>query len=178
MSQEFKNVSTEYLVMLCREGNARAFETLISLWEKPLAARALHLTGNQDAVNDIVQDSFLAIVKDISKLDDPACFKSWAYKIISFKSIDWIRKQQRQRRVFDKGAEIDENKPSYDSNVINKILIKDILNQLKPEDRYLLTLRYLEGLSIKEIADRLRIRQGTIKSRLHKIRKHASSIII
>ncbi len=138
-------------------------------WQERLWRHAYHLTGEEDAAWDAVQDTWVAIVKGIRRLQDEAAFPRWAYKILSNRCADWVRERQRERKLSDRSAPggiccQETSGGEYDS-------LKSALARLPGGQRALLSLRYADGYSTGEIAEILGVPEGTVKSRLHHARE-------
>ena len=88
----------QVLVLRCREGDEEAFGQLMDRWQERLWRHAFRLSGHEDAAWDILQESWLGISRGIQRLQDPAAFPGWAYRIVSNKCRDWIRREQRRRQ--------------------------------------------------------------------------------
>ncbi len=114
MTQLSEEVIDEILVMDSQTGSAKAMELLVARWHKRLWRHAQHLVGDTEAAWDVTQQSWLAIIKGLGKLQDPACFRSWAYRITTNLSVDWIRKQQRSRQGSLDDVEVPT--PAHDSD--------------------------------------------------------------
>jgi len=158
------------LVLDCQSGSVKALEILVSRWQKRLWQYAYNLTRNTDASWDITQEGWLSIIKGLRKLQDPACFKAWAYRIITNKSIDWVRKDKKVKQISMKG--IEEQQTSRK----NDIGIKELLEKLDIGKKVVLSLYYFEQLTIPEISIALKIPKGTVKSRLHNARKELKKL--
>lgn len=174
MERNDEQVLDELLVLDCQTGDLDALKQLVDRWQPRLLRYAFRLTHSQDAAPDIVQEAWMAIVKGLAKLDDPARFRPWAYRITTRKSVDWIHRQQRKRSL----EQIVAAEPSSDGttshpNDSNGDLgrLQDALAVLPEEERRLLLLHYVECLAIGEIAEVLAIPAGTVKSRLFHCRK-------
>ena len=126
---------------------------------------------------DVVQDSWLAIVKAIQRLDDPASFRRWAYTIVTRKASDW----RRRRGCEDPSLDVNETHveaAAPEAEVDGTVgLLREALRRLPGQPRALLTLRYLECFEIWELAAIFRIPVGTVRSRLHHARHHLREII-
>lgn len=83
-----EQIADEILVMDCQSGRVGALEILVARWQKRLWRYAYGLTGDTEAAWDVTQDSWLAIIRGISRLNDPARFRSWAYRIVTNKASD------------------------------------------------------------------------------------------
>ena len=168
----------ELLVLRCQDGEDAALEELITRWQTRLFRHAVYLTGRQDAAGDSVQESWLAIVSGLQRLDDPARFPKWAYRIVSNKCADWTRRQRRQRRLTknvasDAGAAC----PSADDSLASitddeeLVRLRQAMRQMPGDQRAILSMCYLEGRPLREIAQVLDIPTGTVKSRLYHARE-------
>jgi len=160
----------EILVMDCQSGSVRALEILVSRWQKRLWRYAYNLTGDSEAAWDITQESWLGIIKGLRKLQDPAKFKAWVYRITTNKSIDWIRKSKAVKQIGIEEIEEQQSSQKKDTGV------KELLEKLDIRKQVVLSLYYFEQLSVPEISVALKIPKGTVKSRLHSARKELKEL--
>ncbi len=170
MADHREQLVDELLVMDAQSGRVKALEMLVSRWQKRLWRYACRLTGSPEAAWDVTQESWLGIVRGISRLGDPARFRPWVYRIVTNKANDWLRRRAKQSRI---QASRDINIPQQHSGRPPDEMATDIetiLRQIPERSRTVLTLYYLEGLPLVEVARVLRMAQGTVKSRLHTAR--------
>ncbi len=160
MDRTVEQLIDEILVMDCQSGRVKAMEMLVSRWQKRLWQYAYHLTGSADAAWDITQESWLGIIKGIGKLHDPARFRPWAYKIITNKANDWIKKKKDTRYISIEETNVPQHEEKKD------IGVKDLVQKMDFRKKVVLSLYYFEQLSVSEISVALRIPKGTVKSRL------------
>jgi RNA polymerase sigma-70 factor (ECF subfamily) len=160
MERTVDQLIDEILVMDCQSGRVKAMEVLVSRWQKRLWQYAYHLTGSADAAWDITQEGWLGIIKGIGKLHDPARFRPWAYKIITNKANDWIRKKKDTRHISIEETNIPRHEEKKD------IGVKELVQKLDFRKKVVLSLYYFEQLSVSEVSVALRIPKGTVKSRL------------
>jgi len=160
----------EILVMDCQSGSVKALEMLVSRWQKRLWRYAYNLTGDPEAAWDVTQDSWLGIIKGLRKLNDPARFRPWAYKIVTNKANDWIRKSKDTRNITIEETQDHRHKEKKD------IGVKELVQKLDFRKKVVLSLDYFEELSISEISIALKIPNGTVKSRLHIARKELKEL--
>lgn len=170
MDRSVEQLIDEILVMDCQHGRVKAFESLVSRWHMRLYRYAYNLTGDSEAARDITQDTWLGIIKSLRKLNDPANFKAWAYRIATNKSIDWKRKNEAVKQINIKELEDHQHKEKKDRG------IKELLEKLDVRKKVVLSLYYFEQLSLPEISVALNIPKGTVKSRLHKARKELKEL--
>jgi RNA polymerase sigma-70 factor (ECF subfamily) len=181
MERTADEIADELLVLNSQAGSAVAWKRLVHRWHPKMFAQAKRAAGSPEAAADITQEAWLAILRSIRRLDDPAKFRAWSHRIVANKTADWIRRKQSSRQLIQNVAE--EKQPTEadhsqatDSARQEKVeTVRNTIKQLPQEQRRLLALFYVEGKSIKEIAQRLSIPQGTVKSRLHSIRQEMKS---
>ena len=91
------SVYEELLVLRAQDGEPRAFNALVDHWHVRLLRYAQHLTGDSESAADIMQDVWLSVVRSLRRLEDPARFRPWVYRIVANKCTDWIRARVRNR---------------------------------------------------------------------------------
>ena len=150
--------------MDAQDGNRQAMDALVRRWQQRLWQHALRLTGDPHAAWDVTQSAWYDIIRRLGKLQDPAAFRAWAFKITTCKSIDWLKSKQR--------------KSSISAETIDQLTIEqksdpgidELLKKLDINKRIVVCLYYYEGLSVSEISESLNIPSGTVKSRLFSAR--------
>ena len=114
MSRYSERIQDELLVLRCQEGDGAAFEDLVERWQERLWRHAWRLTGNEDAAWDVLQEAWMGIARGIRRLEDAAAFPAWAYRIVSNKCRDWIRRERRRREVHEAYSEnIDQEEDDH-----------------------------------------------------------------
>jgi RNA polymerase sigma-70 factor (ECF subfamily) len=164
-----------------RSGNSEseaAFRDLHGLWTADLRRMALVRIERPEAAEEVLQDAWLAIARGIQRLDDPACFPRWAFRIVERRCTDWIRKTTvtRRREVAAENAAHELapgslNEASATEPPDEVIELRLAVSRLPAESRNLLHLFYELGRSVAEIAEILGIPAGTVKSRLFSVRE-------
>lgn len=168
-SRTLEQVFDDYLVLCCQDGSAAAFERLVARWDARLLRHSHRLTGSHDGARDALQEAWLAISRGLRRLDDPARFRAWAYRIVTHKATDWIRREARHRRLAADAAEhARASSGAGDSGDIAALRIE--IDRLDEAHRVPLGLYYLDQLTVAEIAHALDLPVGTVKSRLHHAR--------
>ena len=117
-----------------------------------------------DAGPDAAQEALIQVFGDLRSLRDPAALRGWVRRIATREA---VRHAQRERR----SAELDAAReiPTTDDPGL-RVDVRRVLETLNPEQRAILVLRDLEGLSENEAAAQLEVAKGTAKSRLHRAR--------
>lgn len=174
MKRTHEDIQDELLVLLSQEGDADALKTLIARWQPRLGRLAWRLTADRDAARDVVQEVWLAIVRGLRRLDDPARFRSWAYRIVRNKCSDWTRRRVVRRSgpddLRDTAAKGSAESSSQMNSADELARLREALTNLPVEQRAILSLHYLDGMGIAEIARVFGVPRGTVKSRLYHAR--------
>jgi RNA polymerase sigma factor (sigma-70 family) len=162
-----ERIIDEYLILRCQDGDMTAFSDLIKRWQQPFQRFAMIVTKDKDLAADIVQDSWIKIIKGLPRLRDPVSFQAWAYRIVNNQCMDVLKKRNRYGEV--------ATLPSMKTNPIGALeerdYIQSLLAQLPDKHRSVLALHYLLGFDIAEIARITKSPKGTVKSRLFKARE-------
>ncbi|WP_425410157.1 RNA polymerase sigma factor [Hyphococcus sp.] len=169
MGRSTQRLFDEYLAAAARAGDRAAFERLAARWQPKLAAHAYRLAGEPDLARDIAQDAWADITRGLSKLDDVRVFHAWAFRIVTRRAADAIRRRQRDRKLMDAYA-ADASRLDYEGahNAPDSpnARLSAALNALPAPQRAAIALFYQQDLSVAEIAAALRIPAGTVKTRL------------
>ena len=175
MIRDAKQVLTELLVLDAQRGSERAFRDLHDLWHGDLRRMALVRLDQADAADDVLTETWLAIARGLSRLDDPACFPRWAFQIVQRRAADWVRRRVVERRREDAAAaeaDLLAPPPMTPAEPGDDVLaLRQAINHLPAAEQELLHLHYNAERSLQEIADVLHLPVGTIKSRLFSIRE-------
>src|SRR5687767_15021755 len=98
MNLDPKQALTDWLVLSAQGGDEKAFRDLYELWRADLWRLALVRVERPAAADEVAADVWLAIARNLSRLDDPACFPRWAFRIVERRSTDWVRRRSLERR--------------------------------------------------------------------------------
>jgi len=158
-------VLDEYLVVQSQLGDAEAFGCLVCRWHAKLLRHGRHFTRDGEAAEDVVQESWIAIVRGLGSLHDPARFGAWSFRIVANKARDWVRREEARRRAM-RGFEA--ARPPRDDTLPSSLIgrVRKGIAELEPTHRCILTWFYLEEMSVTDIAEALDVPAGTVKSRL------------
>ena len=173
MTRKPQDVFNELLVLQCQGGDTAAMEVLARQWHPLMLRHAFRFTRRSDAAEEIAQDAWLAIVRGLDRLHDPAVFRGWVYRIVSNKARDWIRRTQARRNLTAR-VEREPVPASHTEGADHEGAIRRLHAALEtlPEDRRaLLSMHYLEEMGVQEISLALGVPAGTVKSRLFHARK-------
>lgn len=175
------------LVLSSQEGNLDAFERLVIKHQKRMLNVAFRLTNDYDEACEVVQDAFVSAYKSIKSFRGDAKFTTWLTTITVNLSKNKLKqmKSRQGREVFslDEPIQTDDGQiaidpPSKEPSVLDKLEKRDVQNKvqdciraLEPDFREVLVLRDMQDFSYEEIGSILKVREGTVKSRLFRARE-------
>ncbi len=172
----------DLLVKRSRDGDLDAFEELVKRYESKVYTIAYRFTGNHADAGDLAQDAFIRAYQALRSFRGDASFATWLYRIASNVCRDELRRQQRQKKVSldEMMSQPGGNPPlaaadmspqeCLERSEIQELVQKQ-LNSLSGDQRLILVMREIQGLSYEEIAAALECNLGTVKSRLNRARQ-------
>ena len=156
------------LVLSCQKRDEPAFRELVNRWQPRLYYYVRRIVEDENAVWDVLQETWLAVYQKIRKLEDPRKFPAWLYKISHNKAVSLLRREGKYVQMAEEQmADCFENNGTIGIAEEQAELAHKLLGKLKLAHREVLTLYFLEGFSIREMAGILEVSEGTVKSRLH-----------
>ncbi|MEZ4848959.1 MAG: RNA polymerase sigma factor [Bacteroidia bacterium] len=157
------------------------FSCIYERYEPKLLRYVKRITGvSNEEAEDILQEAFLKIWRNINSYDTDLKFSTWIYRVVHNETISYWRKQSSFGK--DHQIDLDENFPEeFDSNSqpgdSNKnVLTHEILELLPLKYKTILVLKFLEGMDYDEISDILKIPPGTVATRINRAKKAFSAI--
>lgn len=171
------------LIDRLKQGQEWAFETLVGRFQKKLLALAYSITLDREESLEIVQDVFVSVYKNIGTFREDSGLATWLRRITVNGCLNWKRKWKRRFRWSHQSIDqengtllsdvenlVDTPETALRDKELETIVMKTI--EILPEKvRAVFVLKTLEGLSYEEIAATLKIKKGTVSSRLHLARK-------
>lgn len=173
MSGRHEDIEDQLLVMDAQDRAPGAMDRLVERWQRRLWQHAARLTGDGQAAWDVTQQTWLAIIRGLHRLEDPARFRAWAYRIATNKAADWIR--HRRAAPGQAGDDIAE-RPAPQAGDRDPTGVRELLGMLNAEKQVVLSLHYFDRLGIEEIGVALGLPAGTVKSRLHHARRELKEL--
>lgn len=168
---------------LLKQRDEEAFRVLIRRYQGKLFSIAYSMTLDREESLDIVQETFLKVYQNIHTFREESKLSTWLHRITVNLCLNWKRRWKRRFKWYHRPIERDEtgDRPElgtdnycadslYEKKEFEKILWEN-LKQLPEEARVVFVLKEVEGLSYNEIARVLKIKRGTVSSRLFYARK-------
>ena len=156
------------LIEKIKQQNSQAFSQLYDRYAAPLYGMILHIVQDKDVADDVLQESFIKIWKNISKWDEHrSSLFTWMYTIARNQSLDaWRRVSNRKIQPLD--ASLESIKGESLDTIQDRSEVLNLLSSLDPKYRLVVDCLFIKGMSQREMADETGIPLGTIKSRLAK----------
>lgn len=165
------------LVDLAKNGNEKAFATLMNRYRDSIYYMLLKMVNNNSDAEDLTIEAFGKAFHNIESYTPDFAFSTWLFKIATNNCIDFIRKKQSSPAAIDQLQDdldsitknIQSDMPDPEEAIINdqKIaVLRSIVNQLKPRYRQLIELRYYKEYTYEEISAELNLPIGTVKAQL------------
>lgn len=177
------NNTVKCLIKQVKQGDQLAFGKLIELYQHKVYRICFRLIGNCHGAEDLAQEVFLQAYQNINNHDTNKKFSSWLFRIAIQLTMDRLKKTIPDYYL---DTEIDDAKgmtrytwsPANNKLLDNQVIgleLQDTVQketfQLAPEYRSVIVLKYMEGLSLREISEIMQIPIGTVKTSVHRGRE-------
>jgi RNA polymerase sigma-70 factor (ECF subfamily) len=170
------------LIQQAQQGDSAAFNQVVTAYRRRILGTISRLIGRPEDVEDVAQEVFLRLYFSLGQLRTPEVFEPWLYRLTVNACYDYLRKSRR-RLEFRMSDLSEQQVMMADAEAGSKIQdeesarrrVKDTVNELlaavSPEDRILLTLKEVEGLSLKELEKIYSVNENALKVRLFRARQ-------
>lgn len=162
-----------------KAGDKDSFDLLYEEYHLMLYRSAFLILGNKEDAEDVLQETFLSIYKNINNLSSKEKLRPWIFTIL--KNSCYTRYKKRKKEFPDEfilnKVDLDIDSKGEDE-FTTRNEIEEALLKLKPKEREVIVLFYYDDLSIEEIAKVLRTFKGTVKSRLFRARNNLKKELI
>ena len=164
------------IIERCLNGDQDAWEAIVRLYWRKVFNVAYKFVGRHDLAEDLTQDVFLKLYKSLDTFDRRANFQTWLISVSRNLCIDHYRSVRKERETISRDVDSSEvNAVSHDVAADTKlehrdrvVLLRHALDKLPPTLRTAVMLRDIQELTYQEIADQLRLPEGTVKSRINR----------
>jgi RNA polymerase sigma-70 factor (ECF subfamily) len=166
----------ETLIQRCLNGDQAAWDQIVKQYWRKVFNVAYKFVGKHDEAEDLTQDIFLKIFRSLDTFDRRANFQTWLISVSRNLCIDHYRSVRKERETIDRDVDANElPHASPDAGPIAALeqrdrvsLLREALAALPETLRTAVLMRDIQELSYQEIADRLRLPEGTVKSRINR----------
>ena len=160
----FREVEDRDLIAKAKRGDVEAYNLLVSRWERRVFSYLYRLVSNREDAMDLSQDVFLKAYQNLAKLDDPARFSAWLFRIAHNEAFSLLRRRRPE-------SELAEPAPSSRGSALLPIelslAVEGALKRLSDDQREAVLLKVYQGFKFEEMAEVLGCPVSTVKSRLY-----------
>jgi RNA polymerase sigma-70 factor, ECF subfamily len=176
-------VLVEYgLIERARQGDAPAFNEIVRAYRRRILGTITRLIGRPEDVEDVGQEVFLRLYDSLDQLRTPEMFEPWLYRLTVNACYDYLRRQKRRKesRMADLSEEqvlVADAVASAERGIEDtrkaglREFVHNLLSNVSEEDRMLLTLKEVEGLSLRELEQIYKVNENALKVRLFRARQ-------
>jgi len=176
----------EELIKQCLDGDAGAWEQIVREYSRRVYNLAYRFTGRHESAEDLTQEVFIRIYRSLDQYDPSLGeLSNWLMRLARNLVIDDYRKRQRQPA--DSSDDLDDHmhhlRVELDTPQRNierqerSLQVREAIDKLSADLRECLILRDIEELSYQEIVDKLKIPEGTVKSRINRGRIELAKVL-
>ena len=170
------------LIERARSGDDSAFNQVVQAYRKRILGTIARLIGRPEDVEDVGQEVFLRLYFSLDQLRTAEVFEPWLYRLTVNAAYDYLRRQRRRQEsrmsdlseqqvlMADAAAGGKQNAEEKRRTNIRET-VDALLGKISEEDRILLTLKEVEGLSLKELEKIYRVNENALKVRLFRARQ-------
>src|SRR5579863_1290004 len=170
------------LLQKAQQGDAGSFNQVVTAYRRRILGTISRLIGRPEDVEDVAQEVFLRLYFSLDQLRTPEVFEPWLYRLTVNASYDYLRKSKR--RPESRMSDLSEqqvmmadaaagSKAQFEEGERHRVkdTVQSLLASVSEEDRILLTLKEVEGLSLKELEQIYQVNENALKVRLFRARQ-------
>jgi RNA polymerase sigma-70 factor (ECF subfamily) len=184
-NQGLEHLSDSELVVRCLEKDNEAWDIIIRRYRRRIFNIAYQFVGRVDEAEDLSQEIFLKIFRSLHKFNMQACFAYWLIKVSKNYCIDYYRKKQKERAAIVQKMDYhtavvpeEEDNPVLELEKKEKAsVLQKAFSGLPKSSRICVIMRDIQGYTYQEIAEILKIPEGTVKSRINRGRKLLAQLL-
>ena len=165
-----------------QSGDEAAFNQIVLAYRKRILGTIYRLIGRSDDVEDVSQDVFVRLYYSLDQLRAVEVFEPWLYRLTTNAAYDYLRKRRRsmdirmadmseEQVIAADAAESGRRNSDEREQIEVRELLDALLGEVSEDDRILLTLKEVQGLSVRELAEVYDVNENALKVRLFRARQ-------
>lgn len=181
-------IDEKELIRQAKSGNLKAYEEIIGLYEKKVFSTIYYMVKNDNEVEDIAQEVFIKIYKNLGNFKEESSLYTWIYRITVNVCIDELKKRKKvvylDEKIDTKDGEVelqlpDDSKSPTDIAEDNdlKDRLEKCIKKLPESQRMMIILRDIKGFTYMEIAEIMKMNLGTVKSKINRARASLKELL-
>lgn len=163
----FREVEDRDLILRAQRGDVDAYNLLVSRWEKRVFNYLLRLVRNREDALDLCQDVLLKAYQNLRKLEDPARFGAWMFRIAHNEAYSMLRRKKTEDDLETAQFDAPSMPGGHMLPVETALAVDAALRRLTEEQREAVVLKVYQGFKFEEMSEILGCPLSTVKSRLY-----------
>jgi RNA polymerase sigma-70 factor (ECF subfamily) len=170
------------LIQRAQKGDEAAFNQIVAQYRRRILGTVSRVIGRPEDVEDVGQEVFVRLYYSLEQLRSPEVFEPWLYRLTQNACFDYLRRRKRRNEsrmsdLSEQAVMMADAEASSDAQLEEdrkagiREFTHELLDEVSEEDRILLTLKEVEGLSIKELEEIYQINENAVKVRLFRARQ-------
>lgn len=172
------------------ESDQKAYAELMGRYRDSVYFMLLKMVNNKDDAEDLTVEAFGKAFKRLHQYTPNFAFSTWLFRIATNNCIDFIRRKRKNTFSIDQPLEDDEGGEMVmdlrsetldpEEHIMKKqkvIMLRELVDKMKPRYRTLIEMRYFQELSYEEIAEQLDLPLGTVKAQLFRAREFLFNVL-
>ena len=166
-----------YYIQRIQAGDVACFACLLDKYSRPINSLILKVVQNQEEAEELAQDTFMKVFKNLASFKGDCSFSTWIYRIAYNTAVSETRRRKREWACIDQARLANlpdseaERMDAWEGRQEYLDALARAVGELEPAERALVTLFYYEEYSVSECAGITQMSESNIKVRLHRIRK-------
>ena len=166
-----------YYIQRIQAGDVACFACLLDKYSRPIHSLILKVVRSQEEAEELAQDTFMKVFKNLASFKGDCSFSTWIYRIAYNTAVSETRRRKREWACIDQARLANlpdseaERMDAWEGRQEYLDALARAVGELEPEERALVTLFYYEEYSVSECAGITQMSESNIKVRLHRIRK-------
>jgi len=175
-----KNSAHEHseLIQAILAGDKDLFAEIVDQHKNLVYSILLRMTDDHDEANDLAQEVFIKVFRQLKQFKGKSKLSTWIYKIAYFHGLSYLRKRKRWSTDVN-SVDIESNDDINEEIALDELKghVSECIRNLKPLERTAITLFYLEEMSVKEVAEIMNITESYVKVTVHRAKKSLKEMI-
>jgi RNA polymerase sigma-70 factor (ECF subfamily) len=177
MTDPADRIYERLLVLRCQTGDEWAFAEMVERFGPRVHYFLRKLLGEASAAEDVLQDVWLDVFRGLPRLAQAGAFTAWLYRVARDRAYRVLRRRRPALRSLDDCEQAAAPAEEATFSAEDAARVHAALDELEPEHREVLVLRFLEDLSYEEVARVVGCPVGTVRSRLHYAKRALATVL-
>lgn len=180
LTQDYKQLSDESLIeAITQTGTTDLFGILYDRYSDKVYRKCLSFVKDEDIAQDLVQEILLKVFTQLSKFKGKSRFSTWLYSITYNYCVEYYRKQTKYAtKDIEEGPDISDVTDDEETLLRLRVdQLKKALDQIAPEDKVILLMKYQDDIPIKELMELFDASESAVKMRLARARQRVQAMV-